>query len=201
MTHMVDSDTDNGQEPVTFKPVTIELADAEITIRVMINPPPHAWDDPHPEQTEHGVEFTYSREESGAVTRQATFAGQRNPEGIEVGALRNIAWTLWERVAFTHAQFSVQFSEQNKKERTLAVDALRRQLGTAEPGRPGRKGHHPHHYLNIAASYRDLVSQGEPHPIAKIALQRNVSRNTASGWVREARKRGYLPPGHQGKAG
>ena len=61
-----------------------------------------------------------------------------------------------------------------------------------DPKRPGRKGHPEAHYREIAAEYEEFRRLGSPSPTADLANSRNVSRSTAAGWVREARKRGFL---------
>lgn len=60
--------------------------------------------------------------------------------------------------------------------------------------RPGRRGHHPDFLDAIANRYRELRAQGERAPVKQIAIERGVSRNTAAGWIRQARQRVLLRP-------
>lgn len=55
-------------------------------------------------------------------------------------------------------------------------------------------------YDAVAASYRDLVGTSS-RPIVELAEANDVPVTTAQRWVREARRRGKLPPGRSGKAG
>ena len=58
--------------------------------------------------------------------------------------------------------------------------------------RPGRAGHGDAFYRDVALRYRDLQSAGSAKPTQTIAEERGVPRNTAAGWVRGARERGFL---------
>ncbi len=52
----------------------------------------------------------------------------------------------------------------------------------------------------VADAYRDVVASGRwPAPV--LAAEANVTKSTVRRWVLEARKRGHLPPGKQGKVG
>jgi hypothetical protein len=67
--------------------------------------------------------------------------------------------------------------------------------------RPGRAGHPDSFYEAVAEQYRELRSRGVTNPTKTIADKRHVARDTAAGWVRVARERGYLPPARRGRAG
>lgn len=67
--------------------------------------------------------------------------------------------------------------------------------------RPGRKGYPDDFYKKVASRYEELRSQGKTNPTTLIAREESVSRDAVSGWVRIARKRGYLPPALRGRAG
>lgn len=66
--------------------------------------------------------------------------------------------------------------------------------GDVARGRPGE------FYQAIAARYRDLALVSR-RPAIEIAEIDGVPVSTAYRWIREARRRGYLPPGRPGKAG
>jgi hypothetical protein len=55
-------------------------------------------------------------------------------------------------------------------------------------------------YATVASTYRHLVS-ATAKPVVELALANEVPRTTAHRWVKEARRRGMLPPGRSGKAG
>ncbi len=55
-------------------------------------------------------------------------------------------------------------------------------------------------YDSIAAAYRSLVATTSK-PVSELANANDVPVTTAQRWVKEARRRGLLAPGHPGKAG
>jgi hypothetical protein len=77
--------------------------------------------------------------------------------------------------------------ESRRKDLAGAVDALREVAG------PGR-GHPDDFYRKIATSHAALVSEGEPHPVKALSQNHHVTISTASRWVKEARRRGYIEP-------
>ncbi|WP_369053886.1 hypothetical protein [Kineococcus terrestris] len=55
-------------------------------------------------------------------------------------------------------------------------------------------------YSLVAWAYREYA-EGTRAPAKKIAEEAEVPVTTAHRWIREARRRGLLPPGQQGRAG
>lgn len=55
-------------------------------------------------------------------------------------------------------------------------------------------------YERVADAYREYAPQTSK-PGTKIAEEAGVPLGTVHGWIREARRRGKLPPGRKGKAG
>jgi hypothetical protein len=53
-------------------------------------------------------------------------------------------------------------------------------------------------YADVAAAYRDAVAAGL-NPRKAIALDADTPADTVARWIREARRRGFLPPGEPGK--
>ena len=53
-------------------------------------------------------------------------------------------------------------------------------------------------YGQVAEVYRELLAMGY-QPTATIATASNVPTTTVTRWIREARQRGYLPPGRKGR--
>ena len=55
-------------------------------------------------------------------------------------------------------------------------------------------------YDSVATAYRSLVAN-TARPVSELAFANDVPVTTAQRWVKEARRRGLLAPGHPGKAG
>lgn len=55
-------------------------------------------------------------------------------------------------------------------------------------------------YQRVALAYRTYARMGQ-HPAPAIAEEADVPVTTVHRWVRESRRRGYLPPGRQGQVG
>lgn len=85
--------------------------------------------------------------------------------------------------------------------------ARARPAGTQQPVldlvRPpdGTRRRHPDaFYQQVAAAYLGLA-QMSSRPAAELAEANGVPTSTAHRWIKEARHRGFLPPGRPGKAG
>ncbi|MBV9040308.1 MAG: hypothetical protein JOZ68_04865 [Acidimicrobiia bacterium] len=84
---------------------------------------------------------------------------------------------------------------------TNAAPARKPKARVAEALRLGDgRGYPDEFYGAVAAIYHNLVGHSS-RPIAELAEANEVPNTTAQRWVREARKRGKLPPGRPGKAG
>ena len=59
-------------------------------------------------------------------------------------------------------------------------------------GRPGR-GLSDDFFRLVAAHYTALVAEGEKYPVKALGEAHHGTISTASRWVTEARRRGYLP--------
>lgn len=55
-------------------------------------------------------------------------------------------------------------------------------------------------YADVARSYLDLA-QTSARPALELATANDIPVSTAHRWIKEARRRGFLPPGRPGKAG
>ena len=62
------------------------------------------------------------------------------------------------------------------------------------------RGYPDSFYDSIATAYRSLVA-ATSKPVAELAAANDVPVTTAQRWVKEARRRGLLAPGHPGKSG
>ncbi len=131
------------------------------------------------------------------------------PDGVTPTDLSNFKWSKWiaiaraARVEFNAGRDIPPFNEMFRQTSVLVDRMFRaaRPDGSSTSRRPGRHGHPDSYYQEVADTYRRCLLNGESHPIKVIAEAQVVSRNTASGWVREARKRGLLEPAHKGRAG
>lgn len=63
-----------------------------------------------------------------------------------------------------------------------------------------RRGRPDRFYSDVAAAYL-VLAQATPRPAAELAQTHGVPPTTAHRWIKEARRRGFLPPGRPGKAG
>ena len=70
----------------------------------------------------------------------------------------------------------------------------------AEPDARRKQGRPDEFYRDLAQVYLDLA-RSSSRPAAELAEARQVPQTTAHRWIKEARRRGYLPPGRPGKAG
>jgi hypothetical protein len=52
----------------------------------------------------------------------------------------------------------------------------------------------PRFYEMIAVEYRQMVEDGEPHPVKRLGERHHATISAASRWVKEARRRELLPP-------
>lgn len=69
------------------------------------------------------------------------------------------------------------------------------------PARDGTRRRHPDaFYQQVAVAYLSLA-QASSRPAAELAEASGVPASTAHRWIKEARHRGFLPPGRPGKAG
>ena len=96
--------------------------------------------------------------------------------------------------------------------RPLIAPDGRSELGweTTDPARAGARPDPPDlarlrgrpdvFYQQVADVYLDLA-QASHRPASDLAERHGVPVSTAHRWVKEARRRGFLPPGHPGKAG
>jgi len=82
--------------------------------------------------------------------------------------------------------------EERWKSYVAASEALREIAG------PGR-GHSDSFYRQVAASYKALVAEGEPHPIKALGEKHHITISGSSRWVKEARRRGYIEEATNGK--
>ncbi len=49
-------------------------------------------------------------------------------------------------------------------------------------------------YAGIGEQYKTITSEDAPQPVKTLAEQYYVTISAASRWIKEARRRGYVPP-------
>jgi hypothetical protein len=91
----------------------------------------------------------------------------------------------------------------NAQMHASAPDAPPRRTAATIPARlrtNAVRGYPDAFYDAIASAYRHLAASS-PRPVAELAEANGVPVTTAQRWVKEARRRRLLAPGHPGKAG
>lgn len=106
--------------------------------------------------------------------------------------LQRFPWEKWVTAADA-------FVRSGERTSLLLGEAVR--VTAPARGRPGRRGHHSTFLPTIAKEYRALRLSGEKAPVQLIAERYKVSRNTAAGWIKQARQKDLLPPGRPNRAG
>jgi DNA-binding MarR family transcriptional regulator len=104
------------------------------------------------------------------------------PSGQQSDVTR-IAKNLPVYTAYAHAVIEM---DRAGLSRTLEI---LNQIGTTRRGLPGK------HFRFIANEYETRVREGDKAPITSIAEAHDVKKSTASGWVKEAKRRGYIKEG------
>jgi hypothetical protein len=70
---------------------------------------------------------------------------------------------------------------------------VRRTLSALRSAGTSRRGLGDQFYRTVAEAYKSLLDEGERHPVKALAGMQPVDISTASRWISEARRRGYLP--------
>ena len=123
--------------------------------------------------------FTPSPRGAGLELGDVSYPLQADPEGL----------------------LSVADLESQAKDAPLGLPVIKAGPGREPLTRPD--GRDPEgFYARVAVAYRDytLHLRGRA-PAIEIAREAGVPVGTVHGWIREARRRGFLPPGRKGKAG
>ena len=76
---------------------------------------------------------------------------------------------------------------------------IRRALSALRTIGVSRRGLGDQFYRTVAEAYESLVASGERYPVKALAEMQPVDISTASRWISEARRRGYVPPSEPGK--
>jgi hypothetical protein len=117
------------------------------------------------------------------------FLGEADPVEIRLeprpGSEPFDPWRLMPKLPLyvSYAKASLAHRQDDIQRTLLAL----RTLGTS------RRGLGDQFYRTVAEMYQSLVSAGERHPVKALADLQPVDISTASRWVKEARKRGYVP--------
>jgi hypothetical protein len=114
---------------------------------------------------------------------------------LEPGVLRLIpSSSLYFGLARRHMELfgHPEWTEERWRAFREAFEAFR---SVAGPGRALPDGF----YRLLGKQYELMVDGGEEHPVKGIADLHTVKISTASKWLKEARRRGYLPPSSGGQ--
>jgi hypothetical protein len=95
-------------------------------------------------------------------------------------------WLLMPKLPL-HLQYARASIAHKRSDAATALQALR-QVGKT------RRGLGNDFLRIIAMQYEALVAEGERYPIKALAAAMSADKSTASRWVKEARRRGLLPP-------
>jgi DNA-binding MarR family transcriptional regulator len=66
-----------------------------------------------------------------------------------------------------------------------------REIGATRRGLPDE------FFKVVGLSYTALLAEDEPHPVKALAEMHHVVISTASRWIKEARRRGYIEDGEE----
>lgn len=154
--------------------------------------------------THEGARITLTWADPGAARDGAapTTVTLHDPDGVTAADLSHFPWARWIRVATAHQRTALGYTVQlAEAARRLSHEAAPRSLPHSEPPKRGRPRYDDEFWERIRRRYLDLVAAGTRSPVARIAREEEVPRNTAAAWIATLRKREQLPPGRRGKAG
>jgi hypothetical protein len=122
---------------------------------------------------------------------------------------QEVAGLPWARLL--RAAEALVMAQQRNSIQAWHDSARAAQIAVGSSDRPriprGRKPLGFDHYVKVARRYEQLcveggvAGNGKAAPVAQIAKEYDVNRNTARAWVNRARKKGLLGPASNGKAG
>jgi hypothetical protein len=118
-------------------------------------------------------------------------------ETVTADMLRRLPWAKVLTAAAANRRTTGDNSIEAHRDATLRTDAITDRPQSARPrGRPAMA---PGKLAAVARRYEELQQAGNSAPNKTISAEYGVPRNTVSGWIHKARKRGLLPPTEQGK--
>lgn len=175
------------------------LEDDTVRVRLHFNPPLKAWDQPET-WTGNGADVTFKiRDEDGDVHPRPSDIKVMLKDGFNGTDMQRLPWSRMIRMAYANARLARGFSYEMRDELQAATSAA--SVDARVQQKPGRRGHPDSFYANIAAEYQEHLADGKHKPTALVAEAHGVSRNTAAGWIRNARNKGFLPPANPGRVG
>jgi hypothetical protein len=145
------------------------------------------WEDHPPPEGADSMRLRWRREESGrwVITDLCLRA-----QALTAGMLRAISLPLLEARRNSDAAGIAAWE--------MAASLPRRERITRPPRND--PGELEAFYRRVGIAYRTYARMGQ-HPAPSIAMEADVPVTTVHRWVREARRRGHLPPGRQGQVG
>ena len=164
----------DGTDPLTFRVVFMSA-----------NPEKHR---PVPDVGELTIRLFDDGHPAAGRAREVTL---RVEDGMTGSFLQRFPWGKW----LTAADAYTRVHEDETEPISTALDC-------SQLKRPGRRGHDPGFLPSVVRRYDQLRRDGDRAPVQTIAAEHHVSRNTAAGWVKQAREKGLLPKARRpGKAG
>lgn len=123
-------------------------------------------------------------------------------EGVEVGGFRPGTYVDWFYDADHLPDVGVEYAraEHDKLRTRGPVRAPRKRRSRRKTPRANRPDGTDGFYRLVATTYNEYAEETRA-PGREIADEFDVPITTAHRWVREARRRGFLPPGRKGAAG
>jgi hypothetical protein len=168
---------------VTPSEVIRDLIDSGLSHRpAVVNLDSDGWETvPGP----HGVD--------GLHVRVQTRDGRLVITGVHLHSAEEITGTTLRAVSLARIEALVNGQ---LYEEYVALMSLEPRPALSRPGREDPD----EFYLRVAHAYQEYAARTKA-PASAIAQEAGVPVGTAQGWVREARRRGHLPPGRRGRVG
>jgi hypothetical protein len=132
---------------------------------------------------EQGVTLTLFFEAGTAWTGTAPLLEVRLEPPASTGPYEPVR--LMPRLPF-YLQYARATLAHNHDDVAAALRALRQLSST-------RRGLSDDFVRLVAQDYTARVAEGEPHPVKALAEAQGVDKSTASRWITEARRRGFIP--------
>jgi hypothetical protein len=146
------------------------------------------------------VAFFYEADDEGP---RLVGGSLERSEPIYPTDLGRFGWSQWATVAGEALRRQIAGRAHiPARETDLIHRAASKALGVrSAKGRPGPKPRDPSFFAGIARRYSELLAQGELAPTKRLADEMDYERSTMAGFVRKARKLGYLGAARRGRAG
>jgi hypothetical protein len=161
------------------------------------------------EDLTYQVKFTLA--DDGRLAPSAVLVKSAKPHTINESQLRSAPLNQIEAAA-NGPEYRDELVGRMDVEVTLGLEAAydtdvdgyataRRRRPTGKLPMPDGTRYPDTFYRRAAVEYTRLIAAGEKAPASVIAAANDVPVTTAHRWIKEARRRGFLPAGRPGRAG